>query len=1428
MFSAKYKGLTQSILIHKDLKVDEFLDALSYSLQLPDGVIVGFQDRTGLIITPSFIVANPLEIKNEPYEVMLKSQTQQYYDRIVTGQNQNLQQNQASTLLLDTSTQVHQPQFNRQQQQQQARSFYDSQNQYQSPVFGGPIPPSSNMNSRSFHGAQSVNNNDRSNLVGSNGFVPSQPSSYQSSTNFNNDVQNQLNHQNEIILFVNSLQTDALLTENVRNKIISKARLRDSGIYGAYSLYLVDGDVESFKARVIHRALTPPTDYLSSATTAQFNWSASRASTQGGLRPTTRENSRMRGHTGQNIHSTFQGPQQNLQPQQPIGQDRCLPIILELENKGMLDEQTASLLKTLILEENVEVFRVINSYIAKAISDRELGFKLSRLSLQLSNYIERPQSPLPKKKNQLLNYVNSLARYHFNDPDDVQLLNKLIHEENEFILSCFDVFESDKDHDNLIDSLHRILEKSKAMGLHANSMTASSFYNQNPWTRSNQHTPFQAPINQTQSQSSIRQAQPYISKWEERGALHQNHQNQSNLNNLSQSHFANQSNIPRSSERPHGAVGSRRNMNTSQAAGSRNPANINPPASHFQNTTVHNVALIPNYFSSGEEEGPYFQSQQQLFNGNGNRAHSRVAHNGGMPHNYQYQQLRNPYADNYGQREFQVKEEYSDDLSRGSRDPRRFHNDSYQRKQKPKMSQHQEEEEDNEAQEIVEKNKKKNNQSRGKSQGKHQTDKSEKKSKESKKKRKQDSSVDSDEEEREKHKKSKSKKTKSKSKKVRDSSSDSASSKSSSSDNSDKSSQSDSDSTSKKKQKKSAKKNKKVEKVSKKDKKSEKKQPKVVKPIISKEEISEILEDEEIEKILRHENMAILTQLINEQDQDLLNCFVKYQEDDDSEYLISFIESKTEDALQYLVMKNFSNEENAKIRQLRSQRNDAIRRAFKKFRKTLDTTKLVNGIRKILPQAQPQPTKQILQNSPDRGNSRVFKEPSRKEKLDSIFNMIYHAEFSRVENVAKVINQLFHVDKDPVLLSILESYQKHNNYLDLKNQVQDYLKDKIVGFKSIVQEDPELPINITDAINLLAIRGEMAYQDQQLLLQLQKNNDKHLIASWEAFKVIKKMDDLLDNLLILCEVKRDDEKKKKLAAQQQQQQIQQQQQPVTRAQVNDVPPQTMQVQSVSLFGMNRAPAPQTEMIQPNRLTLMSTQQQQQQPIMQQQQQQEAPRQSSSGGGFTIKTNQTGATSQPQQQDVVDDRRSDHNLNINHNPDDSDVEDFQSIIEYQHKILRKYTIRGFIKYSDAPIFHEMVDQKDYKMISIFEVFAINRDEDDFLENLGLLAQIFLEQDNEHNTTISEAVNTEQDTLEIQQQQLIEEFPSAIDLQDPRIAIVHSLKEKLTPEEHKWCIQAVKDATLKNLLVIIDVFKVTKDELDLIHSLKKIYKMKSGAQ
>ncbi len=192
----------------------------------------------------------------------------------------------------------------------------------------------------------------------------------------------------------------------------------------------------------------------------------------------------------------------------PVGpqQDRYIAAILDLEQRGLLDEYTSTTIKTLSLEENFEIQRVINSYLAHVISDKELSFKLARLAQQLGPYHERPQSPLPKRKQELMAYLNQLARYHFTDPDDIQLLQKLIHDENEFMLSTFDVFESDKDHENLIDSLQRILDKSKTMGLHLQSVQASSFFSEAPsaWPRfpAPPHSSGPQPTTQRRTQSN--------------------------------------------------------------------------------------------------------------------------------------------------------------------------------------------------------------------------------------------------------------------------------------------------------------------------------------------------------------------------------------------------------------------------------------------------------------------------------------------------------------------------------------------------------------------------------------------------------------------------------------------------------------------------------------------------------------------------------------------------------------------------------------------------------------------------------------------------------------------------------------------------------------------------------------------------------------
>ena len=48
------------------------------------------------------------------------------------------------------------------------------------------------------------------------------------------------------------------------------------------------------------------------------------------------------------------------------------------------------MVKTLVLEENVDVQQVLNTYINRVITDVELAYKLAPLSQALGAYLERP------------------------------------------------------------------------------------------------------------------------------------------------------------------------------------------------------------------------------------------------------------------------------------------------------------------------------------------------------------------------------------------------------------------------------------------------------------------------------------------------------------------------------------------------------------------------------------------------------------------------------------------------------------------------------------------------------------------------------------------------------------------------------------------------------------------------------------------------------------------------------------------------------------------------------------------------------------------------------------------------------------------------------------------------------------------------------
>ena len=46
--------------------------------------------------------------------------------------------------------------------------------------------------------------------------------------------------------------------------------------------------------------------------------------------------------------------------------------------------------------------------------------------------------------------------------------------------------------------------------------------------------------------------------------------------------------------------------------------------------------------------------------------------------------------------------------------------------------------------------------------------------------------------------------------------------------------------------------------------------------------------------------------------------------------------------------------------------------------------------------------------------------------------------------------------------------------------------------------------------------------------------------------------------------------------------------------------------------------------------------------------------------------------------------------------------------------------GMLSYADSPLFHDLVIKRDYRIVCVFEVFSQNRNEDDFLESLALIA------------------------------------------------------------------------------------------------------------
>ena len=131
--------------------------------------------------------------------------------------------------------------------------------------------------------------------------------------------------------------------------------------------------------------------------------------------------------------------------------------------------------------------------------------------------------------------------------------------------------------------------------------------------------------------------------------------------------------------------------------------------------------------------------------------------------------------------------------------------------------------------------------------------------------------------------------------------------------------------------------------------------------------------------------------------------------------------------------------------------------------------------------------------------------------------------------------------------------------------------------------------------------------------------------------------------------------------------------------------------------------------------------------------------------------------------------------------------------------------GYIQYSDAPCFHDLVEKSDYKMISIFEVFATNRNEDDFLENIALFATIVHQEKEEAKKLEEEAKKKEEEES------------------DPNIVLIVKLLTDGLIEEAE-CDKIKKEIKEKNrkVLSVIKFGQKSGDMKDMAHSIKTLCK------
>ena len=170
--------------------------------------------------------------------------------------------------------------------------------------------------------------------------------------------------------------------------------------------------------------------------------------------------------------------------------------------------------------------------------------------------------------------------------------------------------------------------------------------------------------------------------------------------------------------------------------------------------------------------------------------------------------------------------------------------------------------------------------------------------------------------------------------------------------------------------------------------------------------------------------------------------------------------------------------------------------------------------------------------------------------------------------------------------------------------------------------------------------------------------------------------------------------------------------------------------------------------------------------------------------------------------------------------DQATQRLEQICRYSHKILKKYVVNGMITLQDGPQLHNLIEQRDYRIICILEVYSQNKNEEDFLENLALLTQVIKEQkeqeaDEGQLSNYSGQDFNNDEVISQPQEDQIEDDSFTLKMEE---AVSKGLLERPVAT---WSIEEKRNEN-RRITFSYNAFKKNNDFADLAHSLIRLHK------